>query len=261
MKQWNGLMAKEWMLWKWQIVIAIGITVIGLFAIPSIMGPLTKDDPKFVFEMTMVFGFMVILTGAIIPAITFATMFNRDMKQPDIWLHSTASAYVLIGVKCVVAACIGAIALVVPALVLAIRFAITDNLHVTFDELAFFGSWFIVLFFATSLMILATAVFFIVIDRLLKPYLKGFSIVATGILVVLAVRLFGEIKSTAFYERFIHNGNFDLLELKNSKLEINENSYVYMDLTLSIGNTLFDLLLTVLLFVVAITLFEKKVRV
>lgn len=260
MKQWNGLAQKEWMLWRWQLLVITVILMVGLFVLPTIVGKIA-NDPNLVFEMTMVFCFMLAGVGSIIPAIAFATMFNRDMKQPDLWLHSTANMYKLIGVKLFTAAYIGGLALLLPTFVVAIRFAFTDVTIVTFDELAFFGTSFIALLFVASLSIMVVVFFFMVIDRLLKLFLKGFSIVATLIVLVISVRVYGEFVNSNFYERFIQVGKLDLMNFRNQKLEIGNMFFEYTNTTLYIGQMLFDTTFTVGLFLIAIFLFEKKVRV
>lgn len=260
MEQWNGLMRKEWVQWRWQLVFAVGIMLIGLLALPTVVGMLTKDS-KIAFEMTIMLSFMVMMVGMIIPVISFATMFNRDMKQQDLWLHSTASAYKLIGAKFLMAAVVGAVALLVPAVVVAIRFVLSDVKIVTFDELAFFGTTSLIFFFFISLTLMVIGFFFIIIDRLMKPFLMGFSIIVTGLLFVISVRLYGEITNSVFYENVFRAGKIDLLALKNSKLEIGEGSFLIMGVDLYIGDILFDIALTIVLFFIAIKLFAKKVRI
>ncbi|WOV87422.1 hypothetical protein QWT69_16470 [Sporosarcina oncorhynchi] len=260
MEQWNGLMRKEWIQWKWQLILAGGMVLIALLTLPPVVGTLTKDH-EIVFEMTMVLSFMLMAVGIIIPLLTFTTMFNREMKLPDLWLHSTASSYKLICVKFLMAAFIGLGALLLPAVIVAIRFAMTEFREVTFDELAFFGTTAIIFFFCVSLMFMAIGFFFIVIDRLLKPFLSSFSIIATGLLFVLSARVYGEVTSSSFYERFFHAGKVNLLAMKNTNLQIGEGSSLFMDLDIYVGDILFDAVLTVILFFLAIKLFEKKVRI
>lgn len=260
MKQWNGLMRKEWVQWKWQLIFAIGLAIIALLVLPTVFGKIT-EDVEIVFEMTMMISFMVMMVGMIVPVICFATMFNRDIKLPDLWLHSTASTYKLIGVKLLMAAFIGAVSLLVPAAVVAIRFAITKARAITFDELAFFGTSSLLFFFSISLMLLIVGFFFIVIDRLIKPFLKGFSIVVTGLLFVLSARLYGEVTASGLYDRVFHTGKLNLLEMKNTKLEIGESSSLYMNFDIYVGDVLFVTALSVILFFLAIKLFEKKVRI
>lgn len=260
MKQWNGLMRKEWVQWKWQLIFAIGLAIIALLVLPTVFGKIT-EDVEIVFEMTMMISFMVMMVGMIVPVICFATMFNRDIKLPDLWLHTTASTYKLIGVKLLMAAFIGAISLLVPAAVVALRFAISGTQWVTFDELAFFGTSSLLFFFSISLMLLIVGFFFIVIDRLIKPFLKGFSIVVTGLLFVLSARLYGEVTASGLYDRVFHTGKLNLLEMKNTKLEIGESSSLYMNFDIYVGDVLFVTALSVILFFLAIKLFEKKVRI
>jgi len=102
--------------------------------------------------------------------------------------------------------------------------------------------------------------FFWVMDRLMKPYLKGFSIVATIIIFLVASRLYGLFVLSELYEKLILIGPIDLMKIKNPKIDVD---FVYFDHTETFfytGEILFDLFFTVVLFIIAAVLFEKKVR-
>ncbi len=102
--------------------------------------------------------------------------------------------------------------------------------------------------------------FFWVIDRLVKPYLKGFSIVATIILFSVASRLYGLFVLSDLYEKLILIGPIDLMKIKNPKINVDFIYFEHTEPFFYTGEILFDLFFTVVMFILAAVLFEKKVR-
>ena len=258
MKQWNGLLRKEWVQWRWPVLVLAILMVFGLFILPSFA--VFVVNLTSVFEATMVVCFIAAAFGSMVPVITFAIMFNRDMKQPDLWLHSPASTMTLVGAKMTLATLFGAISLLIPTAVLAIRFAMSEVSVTTFEELLFFGSLFISLIFVGSLMYMVVGFFFLVLNLLLKQFVKGFSFVITLILFILSVRVYGEVISSTFYEKISQFGKIDLLAIKNPHIEIQYGYFAWTDTIVYTGDILFGALFVVGLLLAGISLFDKKVR-
>ena len=102
--------------------------------------------------------------------------------------------------------------------------------------------------------------FFWVIDRLMKPYLKGFSIVATIILFFISSRLYGQFVLSELYEKLILIGPIDLMKIKNPKINVEFIYFEHTETFFYTGEIVFDMFFTVAMFIVAAVLFEKKVR-
>lgn len=258
-KQWNGLLQKEWVQWRGQIIVVIFLLLAGLFILPYFAGVLAVGDVP-VFEITMVISFVAAGACILVPVIAFSMMFNKDMKRPDLWVHSTASTVKLVGVKMVMSAGLGLVYLLVTVLVVAIRYAMTPQPEGIFNELLFYGSLLVGGVFLASIQFMVYGFFFIVIDQLLKPFLKGFSFVVTLILFIISVRLYGEVTGSEFYGKFIQVGSFDLMSLKNPVIDLQYNYFTTTNTVLYAGEIIFAVLFTVGLFYLAIALFEKKVR-
>ncbi|WP_339252888.1 hypothetical protein NSQ43_03025 [Sporosarcina sp. FSL W8-0480] len=259
MKQWNALLQKEWVQWRVQIIVLVFLMLTGLFMLPTFAKILVAGEVP-VFEITMIISFVAAGACVFVPVIAFATMFNKDMKVPDLWLHSPASTSKLIGVKLFMAAVIGFVYLLVPVAVVAIRYLFTSQPEVIFSELLFAGVLLISAVFVTSIRFMVYGFFFIVIDQLLKPFLKGFSLVITLILFVISARIYGEVTNSVFYDRFIKIGSFDLLEIKSSNIEISYDNFLFHNTVLYVGEIAFAVFFTIGVLYLAITLFEKKVR-
>lgn len=259
MTQWNGLLQKEWVQWRGQIIVLIFLLLAGLFILPSLAGVLAVGEVS-VFEISMVIGFVAAGACILVPVIAFSMMFNKDMKRPDLWFHSTASTVKLVAVKMVMSAGLGLAYLLVTAIVVAIRYAFTPETEAIFNELLFYGSLLISAVFLASIQFMVYGFFFIVIDQLMKPFLKGFSFVVSLILFIISVRIYGEVTGSDFYGKFIQVGSFDLMSLKNPVIDLQYDYFTVTNTVLYAGEIIFAVLFTVGLFYLAIALFEKRVR-
>ncbi|WP_432362471.1 hypothetical protein [Sporosarcina sp. UB5] len=259
MKQWNGLLQKEWIQWRGQIIVIVILLLSGLFILPSFAGVLANGDVSS-FEMTMFISFVAAAACIFVPVIALAMMFNKDMKIPDLWLHSTASTMRLVSVKMAMSAGMGLAYLLIPVIVVAVRYALTPQPEAIFGELLFYGSLLIGTVFLGSIQVMVYGFFFIIIDQLLKPLLKGFSFVVTLVLFVISVRVYGEVTSSSFYEKFIQVGGFDLLAMKNQQIDVRYGYFTFTNTVQYAGEIMFAVLFTGGLFFLTITLFDKKVR-
>ena len=259
MKQWNGMVRKEWVTMKWPLIVSalVAITVMAVFPF-LITGFLATE--VHVFEFALVICFLWAGASVFAPVTALFTMLGSEMKRPDVWLHSNASIFKLIGSKAFMALMIGVGGLLIPTTVLAVHYALSKSTMFSFDELLFFGTTFIVICFEASIVFMSVGFFFWVINRLQKPYVKGFSIVITIILFLISARVYGQFALSELYQKLVMVGPIDLLALKNPAIVMD---FVYFDHTETLfytGEILFSTFSTVALFVVAAVLFEKKVR-
>ena len=259
MKQWNGLMKKEWVTMKWPLLGSAFLGIIILSFFPLMISKFLGVEVH-VFEIALVICFIWAGASVLAPVSALFIMLEREMKRPDVWLHSTASIFKLVGSKVFFASLIGIAGLLIPTIVLAVQYALFNSTMAVFDDLFFFGSIFIVLIFAVSIIFMSIGFFFWVIDRLMKPYLKGFSIVVTIILFFISSRLYTLLALSEFYKKLTLIGPIDLMKIKNPKINV---EFMYFEQTQTFfytGEILLDAFFTVAMFIVAAVLFEKKVR-
>ena len=259
MKQWNGMVRKEWVTMKWPLIVSalVAITVMAVFPF-LITGFLATE--VHVFEFALVICFLWAGASVFAPVTALFTMLGSEMKRPDIWLHSNASIFKLIGSKAFMALMIGVGGLLIPTTVLAVHYALSKSTMFSFDELLFFGTIFIVICFAASIVFMSVGFFFWVINRLQKPYVKGFSIVITIILFLISARVYGQFVLSELYQKLVMVGPIDLLALINPAIVMDFVYFEHTETLFYTGEILFSAFSTVALFVVAAVLFEKKVR-
>ena len=94
----------------------------------------------------------------------------------------------------------------------------------------------------------------------MKPYLKGFSIVATIIIFLVASRLYSLFVLSELYEKLILIGPIDLMKIKNPKINVDFIYLEHAETFFYTGEIVFDIFFTFIMFIIAAVLFEKKVR-
>ncbi|GKV55251.1 hypothetical protein NCCP2222_11980 [Sporosarcina sp. NCCP-2222] len=260
MKQWNGLLLREWMPIKWQMISSFILFGLGLLGLPFFLGSFLEILQADSFEIATVLCFVWAAFSVFVPLFTFFMLFYRDMKKPDLWLHSTASIYQLVGVKMVVAILVGLASLLLSVVVVAIWYVFTNQPFIVFDELLFYGSLFISAVFLGSISLMFVGFFFVVLDQLMKPYIKGFSVVVTLLLFILSVRLYSIFVSSQFYEMFILQGKLDMMNFKNHRIDLQDSYFEITSTTFYIGEWVFNLACLLLFFIIGAMLLEKKVR-
>ncbi|WP_313892161.1 hypothetical protein [Psychrobacillus sp.] len=259
MKQWNGLLKKEWLSMRGLLLASALLGIIAMSFLPLLLSKSFGSEER-IFEFTIVICFIWASATVVVPGVALFTMLEKDMKRPDVWLHSDASIFKLVGLKVFLATLIGAVGLLIPTMVLAVQYALLAPSIMTIDALLFYGSIFVVVSFGGSISIMAIGYFFWVIYRLLKPYLIGFSIPITILLFCFSLLVVERIGRTEIYSKMVNVGRIDLLPLKKDIFDDGNGYFTLTETTFYMGEVVFGIFFITIMFVVATVLFEKKVR-
>ncbi|WP_342513638.1 hypothetical protein MKY34_02250 [Sporosarcina sp. FSL K6-1522] len=259
MQQWNGLLRREWVSMKWLLLVSVLFAVTTMAVMPAVVIR-AFDMNVLVFEVALVICFLWACASMLAPAVTLLTILEREMKRPDMWLHSNASIFKLIGSKVFFALLIGAGGLLIPTFVLALYYAFGGSSILAFNALLFHGSLFIGAIFVASIAITCMGFFFWVLYRLMEPYIKGFSIPVTIFLFFLVAGITERIMASDVYNKLVKVGPVDLYQLKNPKLEIGNGYFEVIGTNFYTGEIVFNVLFTMAIFIGGAVLFEKKVR-
>lgn len=259
MKQWNGLMKKEWSSMKEWFYGVIGAAVVCILIIPFGISLLYQE----VNALGLSFGISIAWTaaGVVIPTVVLLNSLGKEMQRPDVWLHSTASISKLLGVKMIFAALIGGLNLVVSMMMLFIQLKFsTLLLDITFKTAIQMGGLLILALYVASIAIMCTGLFFGAIFQVIKPITKGFTwpIILTFFLVTSWVT--ERITRTALYNKIGEIG--PVLGPKKGAFELEEGKFFFEieEIYFRTGDLLMDLIIAVILFIIATVLIEKKVR-
>ena len=121
----KGLFKKEWILLKWGVITVFLLNIIVVMAAPPIINR-AFGLPLNTFENSLVIsGVWFVVSMFVAVGILYASL-ETEMKQPDIWLHSPAPMWQLVGIKAVFAIAVTAMLLVLDGVLLSISFLMSD---------------------------------------------------------------------------------------------------------------------------------------
>ncbi|MBO1914770.1 hypothetical protein J4G37_59335, partial [Microvirga sp. 3-52] len=86
-KRLKGLLQKEWVLLKWGILVLFIVNVAVVVAVPPLINR-AFDLPMNTFENALIISGTWFVFSMFISVSILLTSLEKEMKQPDIWLHS-----------------------------------------------------------------------------------------------------------------------------------------------------------------------------
>lgn len=191
---------------------------------------------------------------------------EKERKKLHLWLHNPQPGYALLLAK--IAA--GLITLIVSMLIIGTLLLISFNLAENFHQMEWSHSTQLAVFGILHIMMLSVniAVYFIffwMIFLLINRFTNGFfSFILTLIIFLISMSLYGWFMETAVYEALTMWGEINLLNIL-SGFEFNFSSDAFMaefdTMPLYLGNYVFEASVTVLLFLAASWLLDRKVEV
>lgn len=258
MKQWNGLMKREWVAMKGWLYGTVGAAILITLIIPLFIAIFFKES---VDGVVISFLPLWLVVSLIMPISILLSSLKKEMDRPDIWLHSPVSIFKLFGAKAVFASGIGLLNLAIATFVGLIQLKLFSPIpDLTFGGLIGFGSTFIFSVFLTSLLAMCMVLFIRVLYLVMEPRMKGFTIPILIVFVFGASWVYERIRVTSFYEKITTFGPFANPLNKDFTME-GEGFFFQVNTTvLHTGSFLVAISLTIFLFVLAAVLFEKKVR-
>lgn len=258
MKQWNGLMRKEWSTIRMPLMVGVIFLFIGFLLVIVGFGNIAKEQVN-LFEASIAFSFFWYFFSTFIPTIVLLILVEKDVKQSDVWLHTPASATKLIGTKAVYAAVIGLIAYAIPSF-LNFCFYFFEQPPIRLSELLLIGVIVVTAMYIASLGTMGSVFFMWVLYRLMKPYVKAFAIPLTLSIAVIWTIFHAAFMMSSFYEKYIAVWPIDLSFLKNLQYESFSFHFTAQQSTLFLGSIIFEMTLWLFFIIIGLRLFESKVR-
>lgn len=264
MKQLKGLIKKEWMLMRFWLVVLFILNTLGIVGIPLSLRTWIDDVP--IFKTAVILAGIWLVFSHLIAILLFIVSLQLDMKRPDIWLHTESSIYKLIGTKLAFATVLTSLSLLWIELLLVILQAInSDPEFMTFGQLLEMKVYVFVGIFFSILLNLIIVLFFWVIYHLLRPYVKGFSIIITAFLFIVSSIIWSMNSTIELFEKFPRFGGInipipDFIQRFRS-YENYEDLTFLVEPTIYVSEIVFITAFAILLFWVAALWFDKKVRI
>lgn len=260
MKQWNGLLKKEWSSMRGQFYATVGAAILFTLLIP--FGSNLFSWGLGALELSLILSMIWMVVSTFIPMIMLLISLGKEMSRPDIWLNSTASIFKLFGSKAVFAGLIGAVNMAIPIVVIIIGSRYSDWLvDFPFQTILKLGGFFYLMLCIQSLLVMGQGLFFGVLYQLMKPVIRGFSGPVVVILLLFSSWVTARVVSSTVYEKLTGFG--PVIGLDKDVFSITKGNHffeIYSDV-FHTGTLLVDLLFAVFLFITAVVLFEKKVRI
>ena len=259
MKQWNGLLKKEWVTMRGQLY-----TTVSALLLFTLLFPFGSSFFSWGFEGVYALEASLFISGIwlgasmVIPAIMLLISLRREMGRLDVWLHSPASIFKLFGSKALFAGFIGAVNMAIAVIIIVVESRIMGYILVLTPQTIVV---LLLVFTLMSLLILCLGLFFGVLHQLIKPVAKGFAVPIVALLFLSSSWLFERISATPAYKKI---GSIGPLPGPKEKVFDAVNNIFFMELnaiTFHMGDIFINLLFAVLLFAMAVVLFEKKVRI
>ena len=256
-KQWNGLLKKEWLAMNGWLYGSITTLFIAILVIPFASSFIF--DELSTLEISPIFSFVWVAFSILLPTVILLASLNREMVRPDIWLHSTAPTAQLFGIKMLFASIIGLVNVLLPSIIVLIQSGFAQfPLELPFKTLLQLVSTIGFMFFLIAIFIMCTGLFLGVIYQLLKPVVKGFAGPIVVIIFLLLSWLQTRITESTIYTKIAHYGRFNL---EYNYINQKENFFFeFASSEIYAGELLINFVMATVFFIAAIVLFEKKVR-
>lgn len=263
MKQLKGLIKKEWALMRLWLVILCILNTLGIVGIPILLNIWIEDLP--IFRTAIILVGIWLFFSYLIATILFLTSLQLDMKKPDIWLHTESSIYKLIGIKLASATVITSLSLLWIELLLVILQAVNaDPEFMTFGQLLEMQVYVLGGIFFYILLNLIIVLFFWVIYHLMRPFVKGFSLIISFSLFIASSIFLSMSSNVEFFQKIPRFGGVNIPvpsfieQLKN--LNNIENLTVFVEPTIYVSDIFLITAFAIILFWGSALWFEKKVR-
>jgi len=242
MKQWNGLLKKEWSALKGWFYGSLLIQLCAVIFLSLASYYLFEEISLGV--LLSIFSTFWTMFNVILPAIILFSSLNKEMVRPDIWLHSTAPTVKLFGVKMVFASMIGFVNILFPLI-----FFLTESKS---------SVVIVIMSFLLSIFILCTGLFLGVLYQLLKPVAKGFSGPIVVMIFLFLSWLQVRLAESEIYTKITHFGRLN----HEVTYEVTKESFTFefYNMEIHTGELLIDTMIAILFFITATTLFDRKVR-
>jgi len=261
-KQFRGLLMKEWIQMKgWLYVLLLMgafILVVGPTSLKRIFG--LADSIGTIGFMT---GLTLIFLHSIVVLFMFLTTLGKDMARQDIWFHTPSSMFKLIVAKLIFSVFVVSVSI---AFISTITFGYlsttlentTPKLDVVKFALLVDGAT-----ISGSIYVACIGFFFWVIYQTLRMKIRMLAGPITIVLFFFINYWWDKILASPFFTRtFNLMGEIPFQRLSASDLVEKTFSFdLYVGPSLQLGELLFIAITTILLFVLSVIWFDKKVRV
>lgn len=254
LKKFVGLFKKEWVLYRTWLFVGVFIGIMLSMVFPYLV---RRFSVAFTMENQLSFAFsiLVLVVGGFFSVLQFLSSMRHDLKNKEIWLHSTSSIAQLVGVK-IVFSLIGYAIFNFIFMSIAI-YKLKDEIVGNFAQVLLLLLFFVAITVILQLMMFVILLLFLTFNLQMKHLIGRFSIVITMIAFFYSMNLWFKFTESNFYDNIFHHIGISLTGLgqlfpKLLKTELNLGTlYVVEEVAITI--------FVAILFIIATKWLEKVV--
>lgn len=262
MKQLRGLLMKEWIQMKGWLYVLLLMGAIILFVGPtSLKRILVLEDS--IGTIGFMTGLSLIFLHSIVVLFMFLTTLGKDMARQDIWFHTPASMFKLIVAKLIFSVFVVSVSIVFISTITFGYLSMTLESTTPILEVVKFALLVDGAIIWGSIYVACIGFFFWVIYQTLRMKIRAIAGPLTIVLFFFINYWWDKILSIPFFTNlFSMMGDIPFQRLSASDLVEKTFSFdLYVGPSLQLGELLFTVITTILLLILSVIWFEKKVRV
>ncbi|MCL1694491.1 hypothetical protein [Lysinibacillus sp. BPa_S21] len=212
MKQFAGLLKKEWVLYRVWLFGGIFIGVMLSVVVPYLIRRL-NDEFTMENQMTFAFSILVLVLGGFFSILQFLASMRHDLKNKEIWLHSTSSIAQLVGAK-IVFSIIGYAIFNFIFISIAI-YKVKDEIIIgNFAQILLLLLFFVAIIVILQLMIFVIMLLFLALNLQMKHFIGSFSIVITMVAFFISMNEWVKFTGSKLYDNIFHHVEISLTGLE-----------------------------------------------
>ncbi|MBG9453138.1 hypothetical protein ABE61_02400 [Lysinibacillus sphaericus] len=254
MKKFAGLFKKEWVLYRTWLFVGVFLGIMLSMVVPYLIRRLSGG---FAWESQSSFALsiLVLVLGGFFSILQFLASMRHDIKNKEIWLHSTSSIAQLVGVK-IVFSIIGYAIFNFIFVSIAI-YKEQDAIIGNFAQLLLLLLFFVAIIVILQLMTFVILLLFLALNLQMKHFIGSFSIVITMVAFFISMNEWVKFTDSELYDNIFHHVEISLTGLeqflpKLLTMEYNLGSLYVVEEVASI-------IIIVIVFIIATKWLEKVV--
>ncbi|MGE8000061.1 hypothetical protein ACQKOF_15530 [Lysinibacillus sp. NPDC093190] len=211
LKNFAGLLKKEWVLYRAWLFVGIFIGVMLSMVVPYLI---MRFSDEFTMEKQLPFFFsiLVLMLGGFFSVLQFLASIRHDLRTKEIWLHSTSSIAQLVGVK-IVFSLIG-YAIFNFIFVSVAIYNVKDEIIGNFAQILLWLLFFVAIIVMLQLMIFVIVMLFLTFYFQMKYFFGSFSIVITMLAFFISMDLWFKFTDSKLYDNIFHHIGIRLTDLE-----------------------------------------------
>ncbi|MFT9815994.1 hypothetical protein [Lysinibacillus sp. NPDC056185] len=211
MKNFVGLLKKEWVLYRAWLFGGIFIGIMLSMVVPYLIRRFS-DEFTMENQLPFFFSILVLMLGGFFSVLQYLVSIRNDLRTKEIWLHSTSSIAQLVGVK-IVFSLIGYAIFNFIFVSIAI-YNVKDGIIGNFAQILLLLIFTVAIIVIFQLMMFVIVLLFFAFNLQMKHFIGNFSVVITMFTFFFSLNLWLEFTKSELYDNIFHRMGISLTGLE-----------------------------------------------